>query len=296
VRIGTHLALVLAVLIVAVTAQAQTKEQCAEAYEEAQSLRLERKLIEAHARLVTCTSASCPSAITVDCWRWLSEAEEATPSIVVGARAEGGGDLVTASILLDGQAVDAATSGTAISLNPGQHTLHAEAEGYGPVDQTIVVREGEKSRVVTLTLRSLNPEPAAAAGVTAPGTSAIAVDTNTSSGKVGWPVYALAGVAVAAFAVTAAVGIKGYNDGKHMRDTCKGHCDQDKVDAARHKIIAANVTFGVGVAALAGGVLAYVLSRRQKEPTQDTASVGQRWQVRLDLTSSSGVAQLHTSF
>ena len=60
------LALLLTVLGYGVGARAQDKEQCVQAYEDAQTLRAERKLIEAHARLITCTNASCPQAIS---WR-----------------------------------------------------------------------------------------------------------------------------------------------------------------------------------------------------------------------------------
>jgi len=86
----------------------------------------------------------------------------------------------TPRVTLDGMPVGAAALGTARAVNPGSHTLHAEADGFKPADATFTVAEGA-STTASVALEPGPPAPAVAAppadGATpAPGAPPAATD------------------------------------------------------------------------------------------------------------------------
>jgi hypothetical protein len=294
--IGTmraHITIALALVLAAYasSADAQDTEECIQAYEEAQTLRLDRKLIEAHEKLVICTRATCPAAVTMDCWRWLSEAEDAMPGLSVSVQAESGGDLVDVKVSIDGKELTGDWMGKATRVNPGTHVLRAEAAGYHTSEETVVAREGEKSRVVTLKLRSLT------APVQPVQPTPLAVSTDGGSREVGWPTYVLAGVGIAAIGAGGAVGYLGNKDAADMKDECKPTCPEERVDDARLKLITANVAFGVGGAALVGALISYLVSK-PAAPGGDVAAISRRltFGVDVDPRSRSAGARVRASY
>jgi hypothetical protein len=294
-----HVALVL--LTWTRLASAQDKEQCVQAYEEAQTLRVERKFIEAHSRLITCTNAVCPSVISKDCWRWLGEVEAATPALTIAAVMEGGGDVLEATITLDGIALTTDQSGQAIPVNPGPHTLRAEAPGYAPTEQTVVAREGERSRVIKLVLKSLTP--AVAASGAASGSEAVntTLEGETQGRRVTWPVYTLGGIALASVGVGAYFGYTGTQDAKDMGKSmseggCKPQCSDSQIDDARTKLIVANVLFGVGGAAAVGALVTYLVSKPKAADDTAAGDSSMAFGFDLDVRRSGGVALLRGSY
>ncbi len=293
-------ALLVSVLGHGLAARAQDKEQCVQAYEEAQTLRVERKFIEAHSKLITCTNAVCPSVISKDCWRWLGEVEAATPALTIAAEMEGGGDLLDATITLDGNVLTSDQSGKAMPVNPGPHTLRAEAPGYAATEQTVVAREGERARVIKLVLKSLSP----AAGATDAASTSAAINTTVDGEpqgrRVTWPVYALGGVAVASAGVGAYFGYVGTQDAKDMGKSrseggCKPTCSDAQVDDARTKLIVANVLFGVAGAAAVGALVTYLVSKPKRADSAvmgNTSSTARAFGFDFSVQPSGGVAVL----
>jgi hypothetical protein len=274
-----HITIALALVLAAYASRgdAQDTEECIQAYEQAQTLRLDRKLIEAHEQLVICTRATCPAAVTMDCWRWLSEAEDAMPGLAISVQAEGGGDLVDVKVSIDGKLLTGDWMGRATRVNPGTHALRAEAPGFHTSEETVVAREGEKSRVVTIKLRSLT------APVQPVQPTPLSLSTDAAgSRQVGWPTYVLAGVGVAALAAGGVVGYLGNKDAQDMKDECKPTCPQSRVDDAKMKLITANVAFGVGGAALLGALVTYLLSK-PAAPASDVAAVSRRLRFGVDV-------------
>jgi hypothetical protein len=65
-------------------------------------------------------------------------------------------------VTLDGLAVAVAALGTERAVNPGSHTLHAEADGFKPSDTTFTVAEGAAT-TASVTLQPADAAPATAA-------------------------------------------------------------------------------------------------------------------------------------
>ncbi len=151
--VAAALALVLGVAAGPASAD-PTKEECASADETAQGLRAAGKLREAQDELTFCVARSCPRAVRNDCAERLDELQRALPSVVLAVRSSRGDDLTAVRVLVDGAPLTASLGGSALAVNPGAHTFTFEAEGYAPLQQEILIREGDKERTVSVVLRA----------------------------------------------------------------------------------------------------------------------------------------------
>lgn len=240
------------------------KEACFSAYEGAQRLRKKRALIAARRELIACGGASCPSALRTDCVTWLAEVDQALPTVVFSVRG-GGVELPGARVLVDGALLEGAVTGTAVPLDPGEHTLRVEADGHEPLEQKLVAREGEKARAVGVDLRPLA--------------------TDESDPGISVPVIALAAVGALGLASFGFFAVKSHS-AKSDLESCKGHCAEDEVDAVRRDQIIADVSLGVGLVAL--GVAAYLhFGTRPSETRSESA-----WSIGIAPRPGGGAATL----
>jgi len=164
-----HLLLIGIVLVLAARpARADDRDQCLSASSAAQDLRRARKLIEARTQLLTCVRDVCPAVVRRDCVTWLSEVEAGMPTLVVAARDGRGNDIVAARILMDGAVFLDRLEGKALPVNPGVHTIRLEVDRAAPVEQQVVIKEGEKNRLLELAVVVPTEPPPAGATTTPP--------------------------------------------------------------------------------------------------------------------------------
>lgn len=182
-------------LLAATPAKAElTKSQCIAANTDAQSLRREGKLSQARQKLRACGDPSCPALVSTDCAKRLDELESVQPTLVFEVKDASGRDLTEVRVTVDGQLVREKLDGTATPIDPGARRLVFTVPGVAPLTRQLVIREGEKARVVSVVLDSLGERPSAAAaapsdtpttsGEAEPG-SAPAEVSNTSSSSLG---------------------------------------------------------------------------------------------------------------
>jgi len=124
------------------------KQACVAAYEQGQFLKKEGKLRASREKLRTCARDVCPALVRNDCVTWLEQLERTVPSVVIEAKRDDA-DITAARVTLDGNVVATRLDGKAIELEPGEHAIRIEPEEGAPMDRTIVVREGEKNRVIS---------------------------------------------------------------------------------------------------------------------------------------------------
>ena len=65
------------------------------AADQGRSLRDDGKYRRAHDTFVTCSSDACPKVVARSCAQWLRQLDDATPTVVLGAKDEGGANLTT---------------------------------------------------------------------------------------------------------------------------------------------------------------------------------------------------------
>ncbi|WP_437760705.1 hypothetical protein [Sorangium sp. So ce1389] len=152
-RPALALCLTVALSLAGIDARAQpSKRACAAAYERAQGLRRDGKLIAAREALIACSQPTCPAAAVADCGPWLAEVEKSLPSVVIAAREAGGRERLDVRVLVDGRLLAATLDGKALPVDPGPHTFRYEPAGGPAVEERVLIREGEKNRAITVIL------------------------------------------------------------------------------------------------------------------------------------------------
>jgi hypothetical protein len=224
-------------------------QSCVTAADEGQSARRKGALVEARSRFIACVRDECPAPIRSDCVRWLEDVEARTPSISLRIVASDGRDL-TGTIRIDGAPVPANDlgRGRSMPLDPGAHVFRAEVSGFEPLARSIVLMEGERARLVTMTLPALDSS--------APDLPRV----SRRPSPLMWGVGALGVLGLGSFAY---FGLTGRAQASDLRSGCgtTQTCDPADVEAVRNKYILADVSLGVGVVALGVATVIWLSTR-----------------------------------
>jgi hypothetical protein len=282
-RVATGLLLAL-VVITAAAPQAGAADpqvaQCLSAAERAQELRNAGKLRATKEQLAVCTSRSCPASVRSDCARWYEEVERAMPTVVLGARDWQGHDRNDVKVSVDGSPLVSSLDGRAVAVDTGTHVLRFEAADVAPVEQSVVLREGDKDRRVEVRFgppvahsapTTETPAPTTTSTTSTPSTPA-STATSTDQGateaapteahgrrRVPTAVWVLGGAGVVAEAVFGIFLWQGYsvagdlNGNKH----CPPGCPPGDVDAMSRDFVIADVALYAGIGLLGAAAVVY---------------------------------------
>ncbi len=227
-------------------------EACIAASEDGQKLRDEGHYLRAHASFASCGHESCPTEIRAFCVQSLDDIDQRTPTVVLSAKSRGN-DESNVSVSVDDAPFAARLDGRPQPIDPGEHRVRWMHGSDAPVDQTIVIRAGEKNRALSVEFGSAPPkmEPRRA------GPPALA--------------YVLVGVGVVGVVTGVAFDIGGYGIYTHCKDA-GGACDKSSEQSK-------SVTdFVIGDAALivglaAGGVATWLFLRHRDVEAPSTSRV-----------------------
>jgi hypothetical protein len=257
-------------------ARADPTDACIAAAEAAQPLRKEGHLKAARERLLLCSRDECPDAVRRDCSRWLSAMEGVVPTVIIRAVDGAGTDLVDVRVSIDGGTVATRLDGKGIEIDPGEHVLRLERPGSAPVEQTLVVREAEQHRIVSVTFR-VEPSKADRSDDSAaePRPPAPSPEATASRSLVG-PI-ALLGGGAALLGIASYLWVSGNSDHATMQSTCAAThtCSQSAVDSAHGRLVAGDVlgVSGALVVALGAG---WLLLGQEHAPVHVGLGVGPR--------------------
>jgi hypothetical protein len=170
-------------------------------------------------------------------------------------------------LTLDGSPLQEAAWGTALEVDPGRHTVRAEAPDHAAFEQSFDLAEREEKRVsVALEKR---PGAPAAADEPAPPPSTPSSPREAPPRKSRILPLVVAG----AGAVTVVVGLGlGYLAIQDRKEACgDGHfCEPEQLETGRSRARASTIVTGVGGAVLAGGLVWYFLSGSSKAESTAT--------------------------
>jgi hypothetical protein len=149
----------LAFLLLAVPSRAGAQEPpeagaCVEASDRGQNERDAGKYRAARKSFLTCSREACPQVVLRSCATWLRDLDQTAPTVVLGARDDGGHDITDVDVTFDGAPFASHLDGRPIEVDSGEHVLRFERAGSEPVEERLVLRAGERARVVTVTLRA----------------------------------------------------------------------------------------------------------------------------------------------
>jgi hypothetical protein len=270
-------------------AHADDKRACIDASEQAQLLRMHGKLRGAKEQLLVCARDVCPELVAHDCGQWLQEVATSMPTVVIGALDALGKDVGDVRVWVDDEPFVDKLDGSAVPVDPGKHIFQFLRSGAPPFEETVIVREGEKNRILAVKL------PSSRAPVAEP-------ETRGESRSAAMPIlaYSLLGVGALALGIGTYLEITQVNDLATLRSTCgrTATCSQSSVDTISNDRVYAGVSLGAGVAAEGVGALILLLRPpASAAPTGGTHGPFRAgtW-VDVGPTRGGGVAVLHASF
>lgn len=253
---------VLAAWLILVTASAPavaraepTVAQCLASAEHSLDLKSRHELRAAREELLVCASPACPTEVREECARRIDVVNAAIPTLVLAARDATGADLVAVRVTVDGAPFTDRLDGTALPLDPGEHTFRLESEGQGALEKTLVIHEGEKARREVVVFGP-PPAPSGLAPGAAPekprwGTQRTAAVASAAVGVVGLIVGIVYGVR------TMSLWSSAHSECNTTSCTNHAQAVQDH-DAALGSATVSNVGFIGGGAALATGLVLYL--------------------------------------
>lgn len=240
---------------------ADNRQQCLDAYAQAQELRLEGGLLAARAQLLTCSQSTCPGPILRDCAGWLSEVENSLPSVVFAVSDDQGRDVMELRVLANDRELAEHAAGRAVTLDPGRYTFVFLVPGYERAEHAVTLREAEKSRLLHVQLHKLQqPAP-----VFVTRTSAPAPPPPVYS----WPVATtvLGGAALVGASTFLYFGLHG----KGLRDDaerCPMNC-RALIDDGKRDYLVANIGLGAAVAtAVSAGLIYWLVESKPDRPAR----------------------------
>lgn len=214
-------------------AQSTSADVCADTAEKGQLLKIKGRLREARMTFLECVKDDCPPLVRKDCGQFLVDLESAMPTVVIAARDPSGTDLTDVRVVVDGEVLTTRLEGKALAMDPGVHRFRFESKARVTVEQTIVVREGERNRGIGVTL-ALEVAPV----VVVPPTTPVHAWVATS-------------IAVVGFGTFAAFGLSARAEFNDLEKRCGSRCPANDVDRVRRRALVADIGLVVGVASAA---------------------------------------------
>ncbi len=259
---------------------AASKQACLAAHEQAQTLRLQKKLHAARERYVACARAECPVILRQECSEQLDQVEVAAPSIAIEVLDDKGESDVQVKVTLDGQVVAERLTGAAIPVEPGEHVLLFERASDGKtLEQRLLVVEGEKNRKVVADYQALAPK--------GPRSSEA---EHADGGRVPVLAYVAGGVAVAGLGSFAIFSLSGRGTEDDLAKRCAPTCTPDDVSPVKRDYLIADVSLAVAVVAAAAAVVLAVpalVSGKSTEASDARVLRPAPWMPRTRVVSSS---------
>jgi hypothetical protein len=263
------------------------KRECVDASTLGQTSRDAGQLLKAREQFLVCSRDACPAVVRTSCNHWLAEVEELTPSVVIRAADAADSDITDGAATIDG--VQYPLDGKTIPLDPGKHVVVVESPGGVRAEKKVLLGAGEKSRLIELRLNSGKPQETDKPAVIAsqPQVAPARADRRSSIPAGAW---VLGGVSVAALGSFGYFAISASSELDKLKKACSPSCTDKQTHTGRTNALLADVSLGVGVAALAGAVTWALLARPvSHEPTTAARLV-------IAPTARGGYAYFSTSF
>jgi hypothetical protein len=238
----------------------------------------EHKLRAERTQLLVCAATSCPADVRKECLRRVDEVNAQIPTIVFAAKDATGADLSAVRVTMDGEVLAERLEGTAISIDPGEHTFTFETAGQAPVTKKLIVQEAQKERREAILFGSPSSAGPGAGGSApasppAPPLPPPPPPASEDHGLGAQKVLALVagGLGVAGLGVGGAFGLVAMSKKNDAQNVCPAACPtQEGVTKWSDAKSAGNLStigFVAGGVLLAGGVVLWLTAPGSGEAT-----------------------------
>ena len=308
----------------AICAPAYSAYKTAQAEEKAGHMRAARDALQTCAQVTSC------AGLAPKCSTRYAELGAQMPSVVPVVTDSAGVPRTDIQVKVDGELLTSELNGKGVAVEPGVHEFSFATDHGVFATQKVMIVEGQHDRVLSVVLPGpgapTKPSPVA---VTTPSPAAAetntAAETANADGKPSheetetekstramvapapspdresptarpWTMprsafpYVLGGAGLAAVAGGVLLTIWGQQDNSSLESRCKPACDPSSVDHIRTLYIAADLSFGVGAAALAVTTWLFAKSHAENAPGSTA--------MRIDVhpTASGAVASVSGTF
>lgn len=265
---------------------------CQAAYRTARKHHHAGELVKALRQYRACARPKCGVFIEHQCTVSFGRIESEMPSVVPTATDPSGKPVVDVKFLVDGQILASRLDGRAVAIDPGMHELSFQTEAGVVGRRRTMILQGQRNRRIAVSVPAprIAAAPPEAASPTGDGEQPIDAAPPPDVALVAPPPepraqsrwftptsYALLGVGVAGIGGYGLLTYWGRKDNDELSQ-CAPNCLQSSVDHIQNLYLAADVSLGVGVAALLGG--AYLVWRHhasyavEVQPTAGGAVAG----------------------
>lgn len=280
------------------TSLADSSHECAEAYEKAQIEKKAGHISAAIEALTLCSGELCPRFIRKDCIQWMTESQDAQPSVVFSVRRKGV-DVSSVEIACDGRVVARVADGKSVAIDPGPHVFVFRTPGARPVERRLIVREGERNRIVEADFEDVDREssaralPRATVAQSADGEARASgpLGGEASRSRLSLRVYGFAGLGLLGVSGFTAFGLWGNSQKHDLESSCAPYCRSSQVDEVRTKYIVADTCLAVGVVSLGLATYWLVTGQAPSSSASDTSVA-----VSPSRSGRGGVLNVSTAF
>ena len=222
---------------------------CSDSFEKAQYLKKDGKLASAREQALVCAREGCPGFMRDECTKMVGEIDAAQPSVIFAVRDSKGSDLADVRVEVDGAAFAERLGGSALPIDPGEHTLRFHHAGDAPLEQHVIIRITEKNRVIAVQFPAASQTSTTVPEQPAP--------TKTRGPL--WPGFVVAGVGLALGGVSIALGVDAQSTVDRLRTTCAPACAHSDVSAVDTQLVVSDVLLVAGIAAIGVATVLFIV-------------------------------------
>jgi hypothetical protein len=260
-------------------------------YKNAQAQEQSGRLVEAKDLYATCGRTACGTFLARACTEKFTQLDADTPSIIPVVTDESGAPRGDVQVKVDGVLVAQRLDGRALRMEPGIHEVSFVADGRTFATQQVMIVQGQRNRTIAVSMRGASSNHAVAAKPAAPMATApkempkasvpmkevaetpapapepepVAASSSSRGRSLVLPLV-LGGVGLAGIGGFATLTAWGRKDNDLLGE-CSPNCPQSSVDHIRRLYIAADISLGVGIAALGTATYLFLTSKSSKENT-----------------------------
>jgi hypothetical protein len=292
------------------------------------------RLLEARELFIRCSKSACGSPLREECTMRFTQLGMDIPSVVPVVTSGSGKPITDVEVQCDGQKLASSLDGHSFIMNPGPHDFSFSKDGHIFATQSLMIVQGQRNRLISASLAPLQtpraeeqaappiasandeskekaPSPSpSAADLTSARATRETKETTARAGGVDlsaraeptapnrrFPTLSIvtAGVGVAALGAGALFTYWGRKDNT-LLDVCSPGCRQSSADHIHNLYLAADISFGVGLAAIAGAYWAYAHVRSSHEEGESEVAVRSRPALLVAPTASGAMGALSGSF
>jgi hypothetical protein len=238
----------------------------------------------------TCGSdESCPEQIRTECTEFLESVRQTVPTVILSVVDDAGNDVSNVRVFSTDELLTEQLDGRALELDPGKHRLRFVLPWGDVLSSDVLIREGEKNRLVEVRLEKKGAAPAdnAETPTREPPPSAPAETRSTPVGA-----YVATGLAVVGFGTFAGFAIAG-NSQKSQLEGCAPSCgegDRNRYDDMKRSFLIADIGLGVGAVSAVVATVLFITSGSGSPERERSAQSSPR--AGLKVGARSGGASL----